>query len=80
MSSAGGLEIAHQNGVYPYGDACDSGVTDNVNGTVVENFGTCLYSEMDDNGAIEQAREGSNDCVESSGLIDSKVVGLTFCF
>ncbi|PPR80856.1 hypothetical protein GOBAR_AA39857 [Gossypium barbadense] len=76
VSSTGGLEVAHQNGVYPSGDAYDSGVTDNVNGTVAESFETCLYNEMDDNGATEQAREGSNECVESSGLIDSKEGGV----
>ncbi|XP_012463617.1 protein WVD2-like 6 isoform X1 [Gossypium raimondii] len=76
VSSAGGLEVAHQNGVYPSGDAYDSGVTDNANGTVAESFETCLYNEMDDNGATEQAREGPNECVESSGLIDSKEGGV----
>ncbi|KAK5773127.1 protein WVD2-like 6 isoform X2 [Gossypium arboreum] len=76
VSSTGGLEVAHQNGVYPSGDAYDSCVTDNVNGTVAESFETCLYNEMDDNGATEQAREGSNECVESSGLIDSKEGGV----
>ncbi|PPD71813.1 hypothetical protein GOBAR_DD31294 [Gossypium barbadense] len=76
VSSAGGLEVAHQNGVYPSGDAYDSGVTDNANGTIAESFETCLYNEMDDNGATEQAREGPNECVESSGLIDSKEGGV----
>ncbi|KAK8515383.1 hypothetical protein V6N12_075426 [Hibiscus sabdariffa] len=74
LSSAGGLEVAGQNGVYPQprlsGDEYDNGISDNV--SVEETAETCLRNEMDDNGTTEQAKEGSNDYVESNGLIDSE--------
>ncbi|XP_022754493.1 protein WVD2-like 6 isoform X2 [Durio zibethinus] len=74
LLSAGGLEVANQNGVYPQlrvsGD--DSGVLDNVNGNVEEAFETYLQNELDNNGTTGEAKEGSNDFVESNGLIDSK--------
>ncbi|GMJ11107.1 WAVE-DAMPENED 5 [Hibiscus trionum] len=76
LLSAGGLEGADQNGVCLQlrvsGDEYNSGVSDNVNGNVDETFETYLQNEMDDNGKTEQAKEGSNDYVESNGLIDSK--------
>ena len=81
LLSAGGLEVAHQNGVYLQlrvsGDY--SGISNNVNGSVEETFETYLQNEMDDNGTTGEAREGLNDFVESNRLIDSKVVGLSFC-
>lgn len=81
LLSAGGLEVVHQNGVYPQlrvsGD--DSGISDNVNGNAEDTFQTYLQNEMDGNGTTAEVREGSNDFVESNGLNDSKVVGLTFC-
>ncbi|XWS72671.1 hypothetical protein CRYUN_Cryun02cG0060500 [Craigia yunnanensis] len=74
LLSAGGLEVAHQNGAYPQlrvsGD--DSGISDNVNGNDEETFETYLQNEMDYNGTTGEAREGSNDFVESNGLIDYK--------
>lgn len=81
LLSAGGLEIAHRNGVYPQlrvsGD--DSEISDNVNGNVEKAAKSYVQNGMDDNGTTGEAREGSNDFVEINGLIDSKVVGLTFC-
>ncbi|XVF35596.1 hypothetical protein REPUB_Repub18cG0159700 [Reevesia pubescens] len=72
LLSAGGLEVAHQNGVYPQlresGDG--SGISDNVNGNVEETVKTYLQNGMDNNGTTGEAREGSN--VEINGLIDSK--------
>ncbi|XWS70431.1 hypothetical protein CRYUN_Cryun03dG0047700 [Craigia yunnanensis] len=74
LLSAGGLEVAHQNGVYLQlrvsGD--DSGISDNVNGNVEETLETYLQNEMDDNGTTGEAREWLNDFLESNGLIDSK--------
>ncbi|XP_021276901.1 protein WVD2-like 6 isoform X2 [Herrania umbratica] len=74
LLSAGGLEIAHQNGVYPQlrvsGD--DSGISDSVNGNVEKTSKSYVQNGMDDNGTTGEAREGSNDFVESNGLIDSK--------
>ncbi|KAE8710486.1 enolase-phosphatase E1-like isoform X2 [Hibiscus syriacus] len=74
--SADGLEVAVENGVclqlQVSGDEYDSIFSDNVNGTVDETFETCFQNEMDDNGTTEQAKEWSNDYVESSGLMDSK--------
>ncbi|GMI92486.1 hypothetical protein HRI_002917900 [Hibiscus trionum] len=71
--SSFGLEAAQQNGVYPQlrvpGD--DSG-SDIVSGNVEETIETYLHNGMDDNGATEEARERSNDLVESRGLIDSE--------
>ncbi|GMI84383.1 WAVE-DAMPENED 5 [Hibiscus trionum] len=76
LLSAGGLEVADQNGVYPQsrvlGDEYGDGISDNVNGSVEETFETYLHNEMDDNGTTEQAKEGSNGYVESNGLIDSE--------
>ena len=81
LLSVDGLEVAHQNGVYPQlrvsGD--NNGVWDNVDGNVEETIVTYLQNGMDDNGTTGEARKGSNDFVESNGLTDSKVVGLTFC-
>ncbi|XVF89316.1 hypothetical protein PTKIN_Ptkin19aG0120400 [Pterospermum kingtungense] len=72
--SADGLEVAHQNGVYPQlrvsGD--NSSVSDNVNGNVEESIESYLQNEMDDNGTTGKAREGLTDFVESNGLADSK--------
>ncbi|KAK8637901.1 hypothetical protein V6N13_136355 [Hibiscus sabdariffa] len=74
LLSAGGLGGADQNGVclqlQVSGDEYNIGVSDNVN--VNETFETYLQNEMNDNGTTEQAKEGSNDYVESNGLIDSK--------
>ncbi|KAL4334955.1 hypothetical protein GQ457_07G037810 [Hibiscus cannabinus] len=71
--SSFGLEAAQQNGVYPQhrlpGD--DSG-SDNVSGNVEETIETYLHTEMDDNGASEEAIERSNDLVESRELVDSE--------
>ncbi|KAK8620141.1 hypothetical protein V6N13_066625 [Hibiscus sabdariffa] len=76
LSSAGGLEIAGQNGVYPQPqlsrDEYGNGISDNVNVSVEETFETYLHNEMDDTGTTEQAKEGSNDYVESNGLIVSE--------
>lgn len=80
LLSAGGLEVAHQNGVYPQlrvsGDG--SGILNNVNGNAEETVGTCSQNGMDDNGATAEARERLNDLVDNNGLIGSKVVGLPF--
>ncbi|WRX33076.1 TPX2 [Theobroma cacao] len=74
LLSAGGLEIAHRNGVYPQlrvsGD--DSEISDNVNGNVEKAAKSYVQNGMDDNGTTGEAREGSNDFVEINGLIDSK--------
>ncbi|XWS26223.1 hypothetical protein CRYUN_Cryun26dG0012900 [Craigia yunnanensis] len=74
LLSVDGLEVAHQNGVYPQlrvsGD--NSGISDNVNGNVEETIETYLQNGMDDNGTTGEAREGSNDFVESNVLTDSK--------
>lgn len=77
-----GLEVAHQNGVYPQFRVSrdDSSVSDNVYGNVEENIETYLQNGMDNNGTTGEAREGLNDFGGSNGLSDSKVVGLTFCF
>ncbi|KAE8674407.1 Detected protein of unknown function [Hibiscus syriacus] len=76
LLSEDGLEIADQNGVclrlQVSGDEYTSGVLNNVNGNIHETFKAYLQIEMDDNGTTEQAKEGSNDYVESSGLIGSK--------
>ncbi|XP_052489499.1 protein WVD2-like 5 isoform X2 [Gossypium raimondii] len=77
LLSAGGLEVAHQNGVYPQlrvsGD--DSGILNNVNGNAEETVGTCSQNGIDDNGATMEARERSNDLVDNNGSIGSKVEG-----
>ncbi|XP_012445242.1 protein WVD2-like 5 isoform X3 [Gossypium raimondii] len=74
LLSAGGLEVAHQNGVYPQlrvsGD--DSGILNNVNGNAEETVGTCSQNGIDDNGATMEARERSNDLVDNNGSIGSK--------
>ncbi|XWS17816.1 hypothetical protein CRYUN_Cryun33cG0100500 [Craigia yunnanensis] len=74
LLSVDGLEVAHQNGVYPHirvsGD--DSGISNNVDGNVEETIETYLQNGMDDNGTTGETRKGSNDFVESNGLIDSK--------
>ncbi|XP_039055058.1 protein WVD2-like 6 [Hibiscus syriacus] len=74
LSSAGGLEVAHQNGVYPQlwvaGD--DINVLNGVNGKIEETVESCLLNGRDDNGATGEAREGLNDLIGNSGLIDYK--------
>lgn len=74
LLSVDGLEVAHENGVYPQlrvsGD--DSGITDNVNGNVEETIKAYLQNGMDDNVTTGEAREESNDFVEYNGLTDSK--------
>ncbi|XP_022750281.1 protein WVD2-like 6 isoform X2 [Durio zibethinus] len=72
--SVDGLEVAHQNGVYPQLRVSrdESGILDNVNGNVEETIETYLQNGRDDNGTTGEAREGLNDCVESNGLTDSK--------
>ncbi|XVE97423.1 hypothetical protein REPUB_Repub03eG0018100 [Reevesia pubescens] len=73
LLSAGGLEVAHQNGVYPQLRVSgDDNVSYNVNGNVEETIETYLQNGMDDNGTTGEARQQSNDFVESNGLIDSK--------
>ncbi|XP_022730587.1 protein WVD2-like 6 [Durio zibethinus] len=73
LLSEGGLEVAHQNGVYPQlRMSGDDSVSDNVNGNVEETVETYLQNGMDDNETTGKAREQSNDSVESNGLIDSK--------
>ncbi|XVE71182.1 hypothetical protein DITRI_Ditri10aG0130400 [Diplodiscus trichospermus] len=79
LLSSGGLEVAHQNGVYPqlWVSGADSGISDNVNVSVDETLETCSQnetndSETNDNGTNGEAREGSDDFVESNGLTDSK--------
>ncbi|GMI95073.1 hypothetical protein HRI_003176600 [Hibiscus trionum] len=74
LLSAGGLEVAHQNGTHPLlrmaGD--DSGVPNDVNANVEETVESCLQNGRDDNGATGEAREGLNDLIGNNGLIDSK--------
>ncbi|OMO61654.1 hypothetical protein CCACVL1_23331 [Corchorus capsularis] len=77
LSSAGGLEVAHQNGAYPQlrvsGD--DGFVSDNVNGNVETTVEAHAQNGMDENGTTGETREGSNDFVECNGLVDSKTEG-----
>ncbi|KAK8535232.1 hypothetical protein V6N12_056756 [Hibiscus sabdariffa] len=74
LLSAGGLEVAHQNGVHPQlrvpGD--DIGVPNDVNANVEESVESYLQNGRDDNGANGEAREGLNDLIGNIGLIDSK--------
>ncbi|KAA3458031.1 protein WVD2-like 5 isoform X1 [Gossypium australe] len=74
LFSAGGLEVAHQNGVYPQlrvsGD--DNGILNNVNGNAEETVGTCSQNGIDDNGATMETRVRSNDLADNNGPIGSK--------
>ncbi|XVE53612.1 hypothetical protein DITRI_Ditri03aG0016700 [Diplodiscus trichospermus] len=74
LLSEDGLEVAHQNGVYPQlrVSGNDSGISDNVNGNFEETTETYLQNGVDDNGTTGKAREASNDFVESNGLTDSE--------
>ncbi|XP_039003468.1 protein WVD2-like 5 [Hibiscus syriacus] len=75
LLSAGGLEVACRNDVYPQlrvaiGD--DSGVLNDANANVEENAERCLQNGRDDNGATGEATEGLNDLIGNNGLLDSK--------
>ncbi|KAK9032210.1 hypothetical protein V6N11_056486 [Hibiscus sabdariffa] len=71
LLSAGGLEVAHQNGVHLQLRVArdDIGDPNDVNANVEESVESYLQNGRDDNGANG---EGLNDLIGNIGLIDSK--------